>query len=74
MVCVTEYGVSLSVLAITEVKQRRARSIIEWMTAWDCQYQVLYALGHACSDVVLWGSENHVNQMACLTELYQPSD
>ena len=28
-----------------------------------------YTLGHACSDVVSWGSENHVNQMACLTEL-----
>ena len=32
--------------------------------------QVLYALGHvACSDGVSWNSENHVNQMAHLTEL-----
>ena len=30
---------------------------------------MLYTLGHACSDVVSWGSENHVNQMARLTEL-----
>ena len=28
--------------SITEVKQRRARFIIEWVTAWDCQ--VLYTL------------------------------
>ena len=27
---------------ITEVKQRRARFIIGWVTAWDCQ--VLYTL------------------------------
>ena len=26
-------------------------------------------LGNACSDVVSWGSENQVNQMACLTDL-----
>ena len=45
----TEYGVlcgirrSLIVIgSITEVKQRRARSIIGWVTAWDCQ--VLYTL------------------------------
>ena len=25
-------------------------------------------IGHACSDVVSWGSENHVNQMARLTD------
>ena len=31
--------------------------------------QVLYTLGHACSVVVSWGSENYVNQMARLTEL-----
>ena len=30
---------------------------------------MLYTLGHACSDVMSWGSENHVNQMARLTEL-----
>ena len=30
---------------------------------------MLYTLGHACSDVVSWGSENHVNQMARLTDL-----
>ena len=29
---------------ITEVKQRRARLVIRWVTAWDCQ--VPYALGH----------------------------
>ena len=54
---------------ITEVKQRLARLIIGWVTARDCQ--VLYViLGHfARSDVVSWGSENHVNQMARLTEL-----
>ena len=52
------------------VKQRRARSIIGWLTTWD--NQVLYTLGYACSDIVSWGSENHVNQMAHLTglELY----
>ena len=42
---------------ITEVKQRRARFVIGWVTAWDCQ--VLYTLV---------GSENHVNQMARLTD------
>ena len=52
---------------ITKVKQRRARSIIGWVTAWG--YQVPYTLGHVRSDVVSWGSENHVNQMARLTEL-----
>ena len=45
----TEYGVSSSV-SITEDKQRRARYIIGWVTAWF--YQVLYIVGHACSDVV----------------------
>ena len=53
--------------SITEVEQRRARSIIGWVTAWN--YQVLYALGHACSDIVSWGSENRVNQMARLTDI-----
>ena len=48
----SDYGVSSSVLAITEVTQRRARSIIGWVTAWICQYHVLYTLGHAGSDVV----------------------
>ena len=58
----------IGVGSITEVKQRRARFIIGRVTAWDCQ--VLYTLGHvACSDVVSWGSDNHVNQMARLTEL-----
>ena len=52
---------------ITEAKQRQARTIIGWVTAWD--YQVLYTLGHTCSDVVSWGSEDHVNQMARLTDL-----
>ena len=65
------YGIRRSLIgdgSITEVKQRRARFLIGWVTAWDCQ--VLYTLGHvARSDVVLWGSENHVNQMARLTEL-----
>ena len=56
------YGIRRSLngwCSITEVKQRRARFIIEWVTAWDCQ--VLYTLS--------WGSENHVNQMARLTDL-----
>ena len=65
------YGIRRSLIgvgSITEVKQRRTRFIIRWLTAWDCQ--VLYSLGHvACSDVVSVGSENHVNQMARLTEL-----
>ena len=31
---------------------------------------VVYTIGYAArSDVVSWGSENHVNQMARLTEL-----
>ena len=34
----------IGVGSITEVKQRRARFIIEWVTAWDCQ--VPYILGH----------------------------
>ena len=63
----TEYGILIAVDSITEVKQRRARSIIGWVTARF--YQVLYTLGHACSDVVSWGSETHVNQMARLTDL-----
>ena len=29
---------------------------------------MLYTLGHACSDVLSWVSENHVNQMARLTD------
>ena len=64
------YGIRhklIGVGSITEVKQRRARSIIGWVTAWD--YQVLYTLGHACSVVVSWGLENHVNQMARLSDL-----
>ena len=56
----------IGVGSITEVKQRRARFIIGWVTAWDCQ--VPYTLGHACSDVVSWGSDNHVIQMARLTD------
>ena len=55
------YGIRRSLIvigSITEVKQRRARFIIGRVTAWDCQ--VLYTL---------WGSENHVNQMARLTDL-----
>ena len=48
--------------SITEVKQRRARSIIGWVTALG--YQSLYTLEHAYSDVVSLGSENHVNQKA----------
>ena len=54
----------IGVGSITEVKQRRARFIIGWVIAWDCQ--VAYTLGHR--DVVSWGSENHVNQMARLTD------
>ena len=65
------YGIGRSLIcvgSITEVKQRRARFIIGWETAWDCQ--VLYTLGHvARRDVVSWGSENHVNQMAHLTDI-----
>ena len=65
------YGIRRSLIgvgSITEVKQRRARFIIGCVTAWDCQ--VLYTLGHvASSDVVSWGSVNHVNQMTRLTEL-----
>ena len=34
----------IGVGSITEVKQRRARFIIGWVTAWDCQ--VPYTLGH----------------------------
>ena len=30
---------------------------------------MLYTLGHACSNAVSLGSENHVNQMARLTDL-----
>ena len=30
---------------------------------------MLYTLGNACSDVVSWGSENHVNPMARLTDV-----
>ena len=29
----------------------------------------IYTIGHACSDVVSWASEKHVNQMAHLIEL-----
>ena len=29
---------------------------------------VTYTLGHVCSDVVSWDSENHVNQMARLND------
>ena len=57
----TEYGIRRSLIdicSITEVKRRRARFIIGWVTAWDCQ--VPYTLS--------WGSENHVNQMARLTD------
>ena len=41
------YGIRrclIGVGLITEVKQRRARFIIGWVTAWDCQ--VPYRLGH----------------------------
>ena len=34
----------IGVGSITEVRQRRARFIIGWVTAWDCQ--VPYTLGH----------------------------
>ena len=34
----------IGVASITEVKQRRVRFIIGWVTAWDCQ--VPYTLGH----------------------------
>ena len=64
------YGIQrylIGVDSITEVKQRRARSIIGWVIA--LFYQMLYTLGHSRSDVVSWGSENHVNQMAHLTDL-----
>ena len=44
----------IGVGSIFEAKQRQARTIIGWVTAWD--YQVLYTLGHTCSDVVSWGS------------------
>ena len=55
------YGIRRSLIdicLITEVKRRRARFISGWVTAWDCQ--VPYTLS--------WGSENHVNQMARLTD------
>ena len=65
----TEYGVSSLVLVLSLKLSNTGLAIVGWVTAWDCQYQVLYTLGHACSDVVSWGSENHVNQMARLTEL-----
>ena len=64
------YGIRrqlIGVGSITEVKQSRARLIIGWVTAWD--HHLLHTLGHACSDVVSWGSENHVNKMARLTIL-----
>ena len=57
----TQYGIRRSLIdicSITEVKRRRARFISGWVTAWDCQ--VPYTLS--------WGSENHVNQMARLTD------
>ena len=40
-----KYGIRrylIGVGSITEVKQRRARLIIGWVTAWDCQ--LLYTL------------------------------
>ena len=43
--CPLMYGIRRSLIgvcSITEVKQRRARFIIGWVTAWDCQ--VLYTL------------------------------
>ena len=52
------YGIRrqlIGVGSITEVKQRRTRFIIGWVTAWDCQ--VLYTRGA------------HVNQMARPTDL-----
>ena len=58
---VNPYGIRRSLIdicSITEVKRRRARFISGWVTAWDCQ--VPYTLS--------WGSENHVNQMARLTD------
>ena len=42
-----KYGIRrclIGVGSITEVKQRRARFIIGWVTAWDCQ--VPYTLEH----------------------------
>ena len=45
MFCGIIYGIRRSLnglCSITQVKQRRARFIIGWETAWDCQ--VLYAL------------------------------
>ena len=41
------YGIRrclIGVGSITEVKQRRARFIIGWVTAWDCK--VPYTVGH----------------------------
>ena len=41
------YGIRRFVIgagSITEVKQRRARFIIGWVTAWDCH--VPHTLGH----------------------------
>ena len=61
----TEYRGSSSV-STRSLKLSNA-TITGWVTAWD--HQVLYTLGHACIDVVLWGSENHVNQIASLTDL-----
>ena len=51
-------GALIDICSITEVKQSRARFISGWVTAWDCQVPCTLS----------WGSENHVNQMARLTD------
>ena len=58
----------IGVSSITEVKQRRARFIFGWVTAWD--WQVPYTPGHhaAMSCRGAQRLENHVNQMARLTD------
>ena len=60
-------GCLIGVSLVTEVKQRRARFIIGWVIAWDCQAPHRPTLLHR-GDAVLWVSENHVNQMARLTD------
>ena len=45
IIVIVIYGIRRSLIvigSITEVKQRRARFIIGWVTAWDCQ--LLYTL------------------------------
>ena len=52
------YGIQRCVIgvgSITEVKQRRARFIIGWVTAWDCQ--VPYTLYDMCAAMSCRGAQ-----------------